>query len=325
MKRRDVIAALGGAMAMSFAARAQQATPTIGFLHLGAPGPNARRLAGFRKGLSEAGFVEGQQVAIDYRWAEGRVERLSEFAADLVRRQVSVIVTLSATQAALAARAATRTIPIVFQVGSDPVAIGLVESLNRPGGNATGISSLAAQILPKRIGFLRELVPSGGAIHVLANPSNPNAKTMAAELANVAQSLKAEAHMLHAANDAEIEAAFRRISLKPNGVLVIGNDPTFFVRRGLLAKLARDHRVPTIAYEREFAVDGGLMTYGVKSEAAWEMAGGYVARILKGEQPRNLPVVQASEFELVLNLQTAKALGLTVPATMQALADEVIE
>jgi ABC-type uncharacterized transport system substrate-binding protein len=325
MKRREFMVALGGLAAMPLAARAQAALPVIGFLHLGAPGPNARRLAGFRKGLSEAGFVEGQNVTIEYRWAEGRNDRLPELAADLVKRQVSVIATLSATQAALAAKAATRTIPIVFQVGSDPVNIGLVPSLNRPGGNATGVSTLSAQVTPKRVQLLRELVPTLAAVYVLANPTNPNAEAIKAELQTVARGFKVQTHMLHGRNDEEIQAAIKGIPAGSGSGLVIANDPTFFVRRTLLATLAAAQRVPAIYYEREFATDGGLMSYGTKSEAAWEMSGGYVSRILKGEKPADLPVAQVTAFEFILNLRAAKALGLAVPATVLALADEVIE
>jgi putative tryptophan/tyrosine transport system substrate-binding protein len=326
MRRREFISLVGGAaVAWPLSARAQQGLPVIGFLHLGSPAANEKRLAGFRKGLRDAGLVEGQNVTIDFRWAEGKGDRLAELAADLVRRQVSVIVTLSATQAALAAKAATSTIPIVFQVGSDPVEIGLVASINRPGGNATGVSSLSSEIMPKRIGLLREVVPSVANIYVLANPSNPNAQSVVNQLQTVSHNLNVQVEVLLGRNDDEIQAAFKQASSKPVSALVIGNDPTFFIRRSLLASLAASHRLPVIAYEREFAIDGGLMSYGTKSDSAWEMAGGYVARILKGEQPRDLPVVQVAVFELVLNLKTAKALGLAVPATVMALADEVIE
>jgi putative ABC transport system substrate-binding protein len=313
------------AVALPLPLRAQQAPPVIGFLHLGSPGPNAKRLAGLHKGLSDAGFVEGQNVAIDYRWAEGKGERLADLAAELVHRQVSVITTLSATQAALAAKAATSTIPIVFQVGSNPVEIGLVASLNRPGGNATGVSSLSSEIMPKRIGLLRQLVPSVANVYVLANPSNPNARSVIHELQKVSQNLGVQTQIILARNDDEIEAAFRQASSKPDSAMVINNDPTFFIRRSLLASLAARHRLPMAGYEREFASDGSLMSYGTKSDSAWEMAGGYIARILKGEQPDDLPVVQVAVFELILNLKTAKALGLAVPATLVALADEVIE
>jgi putative ABC transport system substrate-binding protein len=323
MNRRDFIAAVGAAAALPVTARAQHGMPVIGFLHAGSPAPNASRLAGLRKGLSEAGLVEGQNVAIEFRWAEGRGERLPELAADLVHRQVNVIATLSATQASLAAKAATSTIPIVFQVGSDPVAIGLVASLNRPGGNATGVSTLSAEIMPKRIGLLRELAPSITRVYVLANPTNPNAETVEPELQGVARSLNLQIEVLHASNDEEIQAAFKRIL--PDGALVVSNDPAFFIRRSMLAALAASMRLPAIYYERNFAVDGGLMSYGTGSARAWQLAAGYIARILKGEQPADLPVAQVTAFELVINLKTAKALGLTLPPNMLALADEVIE
>src|SRR3954467_1809130 len=242
MNRRELVALIGAfGLGWYRPARAQQTMSVIGFLHSGAPGPNANRLTGFRKGLREGGFVEGQNVAIEFRWAEDRNDRLPELAADLVRRKVNVITALSATQAALAAKAATSTIPIVFQVGTDPVAIGLVASLNRPGGNATGISSLSAEILPKRIGLLRELVPSIANIFVLANPTNPNAKTMAVELESISHQLNLQGQVLLAGNDEELRAAFGQMQ-KPNSAVVVGNDPAFFVRRTLLAELAASRR-----------------------------------------------------------------------------------
>jgi putative ABC transport system substrate-binding protein len=326
MRRRKFLGLVGcSALAWPLSGRAQAAIPVIGFLHPGAPGPNATRLAAFRQGLREAGFVEAENVAIEFRWAEDRNDRLPELAAELVRRQVNVITTLSATQAALVAKAATKTIPIVFQVGSDPVAIGLVASLNKPGGNATGISSLSAEILPKRIGLLRELLPSLANVFVLANPINPNAKTMAAELQSISPSLKLQGQVVHARNDDELRAAFKAMAQKPNSAVVIGNDPAFFIRRSLLASLAASQGLPAIAYEREFVGDGLLMSYGPKSSHAWGMAAGYVARILNGEKPADLPVVQVAAFEFILNLKAAKGLGLAVPANVLALADEVIE
>jgi putative tryptophan/tyrosine transport system substrate-binding protein len=307
-------------------ARAQQTMSVIGFLHSGAPGPNANRLTGFRKGLREGGFVEGQNVAIEFRWAEDRNDRLPELAADLVRRRVNVITALSATQAALAAKAATQTIPIVFQVGTDPVAIGLVASLNRPGGNAIGISSLAAEIDPPQTDRVVARVATFHRQHfVLANPTNPNAKTMAGELQSISHQLNLQGQVLHVGNDEELRAAFGQISQKPNSGVVVGNDPAFFIRRTLLAELAASRRVPTIAYERDFAFDGGLMSYGPRSSHAWELAGGYVAQILNGKKPADLPVTQVAAFEFVLNLKAAKGLGLVVPANVLALADEVID
>jgi putative tryptophan/tyrosine transport system substrate-binding protein len=298
----------------------------IGFLHSGAPGPNANRLTGFRKGLREGGFVEGQNVAIEFRWAEDRNDRLPELAADLVRRRVNVITALSATQAALAAKAATQTIPIVFQVGTDPVAIGLVASLNRPGGNAIGISSLAAEIDPPQTDRVVARVATFHRQHfVLANPTNPNAKTMAGELQSISHQLNLQGQVLHVGNDEELRAAFGQISQKPNSGVVVGNDPAFFIRRTLLAELAASRRVPTIAYERDFAFDGGLMSYGPRSSHAWELAGGYVAQILNGKKPADLPVTQVAAFEFVINLKAAKELGIVVPANVLALADEVID
>jgi putative tryptophan/tyrosine transport system substrate-binding protein len=327
MNRRELVALLGAfGLGWYRPARAQQTMSVIGFLHSGAPGPNANRLTGFRKGLREGGFVEGQNVAIEFRWAEDRNDRLPELAADLVRRRVNVITALSATQAALAAKAATQTIPIVFQVGTDPVAIGLVASLNRPGGNAIGISSLAAEIDPPQTDRVVARVATFHRQHfVLANPTNPNAKTMAGELQSISHQLNLQGQVLHVGNDEELRAAFGQISQKPNSGVVVGNDPAFFIRRTLLAELAASRRVPTIAYERDFAFDGGLMSYGPRSSHAWELAGGYVAQILNGKKPADLPVTQVAAFEFVINLKAAKELGIVVPANVLALADEVID
>jgi putative ABC transport system substrate-binding protein len=324
MQRRKFIALLGGAALAPLAARGQ-IMPVIGFLHSGAPGPNADRLAGFRKGLANAGFLEGQNVAIEFRWAEGKNDRLPELAADLVRRQVAVIVTLSASQAALAAKAATKTIPIVFQVGSNPVEMGLVASLSRPGGNATGFSSLSSEITAKRVGLLRELVPQATVFSALVNPGNPSAKVVSRDLQETARTLGVQIQILPAGNDHEIEAAFAKLAQKPGSVLLVINDPFLFIRGARIAELAAHHAVPAIYYERRFVENGGLMSYGISSPRAWGLAGGYVARILKGEKPADLPVVQAAEFELVINVRIAKALGLAVPDRMLALADEVIE
>ncbi len=299
--------------------------PVIGFLHSGAPGPNATRLAGFRKGLSSAGFVDGQNVTIEFHWAEGKNDRLPQLAADLVRRQVAVITTLSDGQAALAAKAATITIPIVFQVGSDPVAMGLVASLNRPGGNATGISSLSSEITAKRLGLLREMVPQAAVISALVNPGNPSAKVVARDLEETARTSGVQIQLLPTSDDREIEAAFANLAQKPGAVLLVSNDPFFFIRGAQIAAQAARHAVPAIYYERRFAEQGGLMSYGTNSPRTWELGGSYVGRILKGEKPADLPVVQAPVFELVINLKTAKALGLTVPDRVLALADEVIE
>ena len=330
LRRREFITLVGSAVAAGSAwpraGRAQQSSmPVIGFLHGGSPAQNASRLAGFRKGLREADFVEGQNVAIEFRWADGQADRLPELAADLVRRQVAVIATLSASQAAVAAKAATDTIPIIFQVGSDPVAMGLVNSLSRPGGNATGISTLNAEITEKRIGLMRELVPQTTVVGVLVNPTNPSAEEIARHFQATGGSLGVQLQIMPAATDPEIAAAFANPALKPSGALAVSTDPLFFIRRAQLAALAARHAVPTIYYERQFVVSGGLISYGTNSVGAWQQAGGYVSRILKGERPADLPVAQTAKFEMVINLKTAKALGLTVPNTLLALADEVIE
>jgi putative ABC transport system substrate-binding protein len=330
MRRRafvKVIAGLAaGAASWPRAGRAQQSSmPVIGFLHGGSPAANADRLAGFRKGLRETGFVEGQNVAIEFRWAEGQTDRLPELAADLVRRQVAVIATLSASQAAVVAKAATDTIPIIFQVGSDPVAMGLVASLSRPGGNATGISTLNAEITEKRIGLVRELLPQAAVIGVLVNPTNPGAREISTDVQAMARTLGVQLQIVPAGTDAEIEAAFAIPALKPSGALVVSTDPLFFIRRAQLAALAARHAVPTIYYERQFVYSGGLISYGADSANAWQQAAAYVSRILKGERPADLPVAQAAKFEMVINLRTAKTLGLRVPNTLLALADEVIE
>jgi ABC-type uncharacterized transport system substrate-binding protein len=315
-----------GAASWPITARAQQsAMPVIGFLHGGSPAANADRLAGFRKGLRESGFVEGQNVAIEFRWAEGQTDRLPELAADLVRRQVAVIATLSASQAVIAAKGATNTIPIVFQVGSDPIAMGLVASISRPGGNATGISTLNAEITEKRVGLLRELVPQAAVIGVLVNPTNPSAAEISRDVQATARTLGVQLQIVPAGTDSEIDAAFAAPALKPSGALAVSTDPLFFSRRVQLAALAARHAVPTIYYDRQFVYSGGLISYGTDSASGWQQAATYVSRILKGERPADLPVAQAAKFEMVINLRTAKTLGVRVPHTLLALADEVIE
>jgi putative ABC transport system substrate-binding protein len=326
MRRRDFLCVLGGAaVAQPFAARAQQAMPLIGFLHAASAEPNAKRLASFTKGLAEAGFVAGQNVAIEFRWADGQPARLPTLAADLVRRRVSVIATLSSNAATAAAKAATTTIPIVFQVGADPVEMGLVESLNRPGGNATGISNLNAELVAKRLALLRELAPQSTTIGGLLNPINPSTGQVVRDLQAAARRLGMQFDVLRAGTEAEISAAFSTIAQKPGSMLLVNTDALFLARRGQLVTLAAHHAVPTIYYNREYVVDGGLISYGTDSMATWRQAGGYVGRILKGEKPADLPVAQPAKFELVINLKTAKALGLTVPQALLVAADEVIE
>jgi putative tryptophan/tyrosine transport system substrate-binding protein len=325
MKRREFIALFGGAIAAwPLAARAQQAAmPVIGFLHSASLEPNARRLAGFLNGLREAGFIDGQNVAIEYRWAAGQNARLPELAADLVSRKVAVIATLSSTPATLAAKAATATIPVFFLIAEDPVELGLVASLNRPGGNVTGISSQNVELVAKRPSLLRELAPQAGNVAALLNSSNPNARPVSKMLQAAAATLGVQLNVLEASTDAEIEAAF--LSLKPGSALLVGTDPSFFARRASLVALAARCAVPTMYDNRESPDIGGLMSYGQNTEISWEQAGRYVGRILKGEKPDDLPIVQPTKFEFVINLKTAKALGLTVPPTLLARADEIIE
>jgi putative ABC transport system substrate-binding protein len=325
MRRRDFITlAGGGAVAWPLVAHAQQAAmPVIGFLHSGSPEPNARRLAGFRKGLSDAGLVEGKNVAIEFRWAQGKDDRLPELAADLIRQRVAVIATLSSTTAAVAAKAATSTIPIYFLIADPPVELGLVTSLNRPGGNATGITTLAAELAAKRLSLLRELVPQAASMAALIKPSHPSAKPVTQSLQATARTLGVQLNVLEASSDHEIEAAYA--ALKPRAALLVATDPFFFVRRAQLVALSARHAVPTIYDSREFAEAGGLMSYGPNHVNLWAQAGTYVARILKGEKPSDLPVTQAALFEMVINLKAAKPLGVAVPPSMPALADEVIE
>jgi putative ABC transport system substrate-binding protein len=326
MKRREFMAFIGGAAAgnVPFAALAQQAAmPVIGFLHSASREPNALRLAGFRKGLRQAGFVEGQNVTIDFRWAAGQNDRLSEAAAELVGKPVNVIVTLSSTPATRAAKAATNVIPIVFLIAEDPVELGLVASLNRPGGNATGISSQNAELVAKRLGLLRELLPHAPKIAVLLNPSNPNAKPIASVLQSAATTLGVQLNVLEATTDAEIERTYQ--ALKPGSPLLVGTDPSFFSRRASLIALGAKYAIPTMYDNREAASAGGLMSYGQNTESSWEQAGVTVGRILKGAKPSEIPVMQPTTFEYVVNLKTAKALGIEVPLAMQARADEVIE
>jgi putative ABC transport system substrate-binding protein len=327
MRRRELIGLVGGAAAVArpLSARAQKAMPVIGFLHSGTAEQNARRLQGFRKGLSDAGFVEDQNVMIDYRWADGKADRLPEMVADLVRRQVAVIATLSSQPATLAAKAATTTIPIVFTWPGDPVDSGLVASLNRPGGNATGISTLNYELAAKRLGLLREVAPKATAFFVLLNPADPGTEKASRDLQATARTVGVQLQILYAGSDREIDAAFATLASRPAAALVVNADPFLFIRRAQITALAARHAVPAIYYDREFAVSGGLMSYGTDLPSAWGQAGTYVARILKGEKPAELPVAQPTKFELVINLKTAKALGLEVPSNLLFTADEVIE
>ena len=325
MRRRELMLLLSGAMTAARALRAQQrAMPVIGFLGSTSPGPFAPLLAAFHRGLSETGYVEGQNVGIEYRWAEGQYDRLPELAADLVSRKVDVVAAAS-VPAALAAKSATSTIPIVFAGGADPVGGGLVASLARPGGNLTGFSVLKGELNPKRLELLSELVPQAGMIAVLVNPNNPNAERIIRDVEKAARGKGLQLHILRASTAGEIDAAFATLVQLDAGALVVGADPFFTSWGDQLVALAARHAVPAIYFGREFAAAGGLISYGPSVTGMYHQAGAYVGRILAGAKPADLPVQQPTKFELVINLNTAKALGLTIPQSILARADEVIE
>jgi len=327
LHRRAFIMLLGGAAAgWPLAARAQQAVmPVIGLLHPGSPEANARFVVGFRKGLGETGYVEGRNVLIEYRWGHSETTQLPELAADLVRRAVSVIVTPGGVAAAIEAKAATATIPIVFVIGADPVQAGLVVSLNRPGGNVTGITSLNLGLAAKQLGLLHQLLQRDARFAVLVNSSNPQSRLALADVQAAAAAMGQPLDIVTATTNREITSAFNEAVKKRADAILISPDPLFTSRPVQLATLAARHAMPAVYALREFAEGGGLISYGSNFTDMFRQAGTYVARILKGEKPADLPILQATKFELVINLQTAEALGLEVPATLLALADEVIE
>jgi putative ABC transport system substrate-binding protein len=328
VRRREFITLLGGAVICPLAARAQQpAMPVIGFLNNTSPETVVERsLRAFRQGLKEAGFVEGQNVAIEYRWAEGQYDRLPALAAELVRRQVAVIAATGGTPSTLAAKAATTTIPIVFAVADDPVRLGLVANLARPGGNATGVNFFVGELVAKRLELLRELVPAATRIVVLVNPANaPNTEITLRDVEPAARAMGLQIQVLNASTSREIDSAFASLMRERPDALFVGNDAFFTSRRVQLATLAARDRIPAAYSNRDYVEAGGLMTYGTKIADAYRQVGTYAGRILKGAKPADLPVVQSSKFELVINAQTARLLGLTVPPTLLARADEVIE
>jgi putative ABC transport system substrate-binding protein len=328
MKRREFIMLVGGAAAAwPLAARAQQtAIPVIGVLGSESAELFAFRVRAFRQGLSETGYIEGQNVSTEYRWAEGQYDRLPAMAADLVRRQVTVIAAMGGIPGVLAAKAATTTIPIVFSIGADPVTFGLVTSLNRPGSNVTGITNLNLEVAPKRLEMLHEMVPTAGSIAVLVNPTNPTvAESNARDLEAAARILGLQLHLLQASTELDILAAFASLVQMRASALLITNDPFFNSRGEQLAALAGRYAVPAIHAFRSFPAAGGLMSYGGSVAEEYRLTGVYTARILKGEKPADLPVQRVTKVELIINLKTAATLGITVPLALQASADEVIE
>jgi len=327
MRRRDFIKLIGGAAAAwPLAARTQQpGLPVVGFLDSKSPDDSAHMVAAFRRGLNESTFIEGQNVTIEFRWAQNQYDQLPVLAADLVRRRVDVIAATGGP-AALAAKAASATIPIVFRLAADPIAAGLVPSLSRPGGNVTGVTSLNLEVGSKRLEFLHELVPTATIMAALVNPTNPtNAEILSRDLQATARLLGLQLHLLHASSDADIDAVFATLTELRAAGLVIGTDALFTSRDEKLAALGLRYRIPTIYQWREFVAGGGLMSYGGSFADSYRLAGVYTGRILKGAKPTDLPVVQPTKFEFIINLQTAKTIGLTVPPTLLALADEVIE
>ena len=329
MRRRDIIKAVAGlAATWPLGARAQRpAMPVIGYMNnFTATGPIASELlAAFRQGLKETGFVEGQNVEVEYRWAQGQYERLPEFAADLVRRKVDVIVATGGEPSPQAAKAATRTIPIVFTANGDPVREGLVASVNRPGGNVTGLTVFGSAAVTKRVDLMHALVREAGVIGYLMNPDYPNGDTEMQAADAAARSLGKKMPVFKASNDRDLDAAFATMVQQQVSAVVVASDPFFFWHRGKVFSLAARYELPAIYYLPEFARDGGLMAYGNNLPDIYRLVGVYVGRILKGEKPADLPVIQSTKFQLVVNLKTAKALGIEVPNSMQILADELIE
>jgi len=325
IKRREFITLLGCAAMWPLAARAQQSIPVIGFLHSASPGPFASAVVAFRQGLSETGYIEGQNVAIEYRWAEGQYDRLPALASDLVGRKVKVIVAMAGNGPAQAAKAATASIPIVFVSGGDPVSGGLVASFNRPGGNVTGVSWIATALVPKQLELLRRSARNPAVIGALVNPTYPDHNLQLHELQEAGATIGQQIDVARAGTARDIDTAFASLVQQGAGALIVANDPFFLNRRDQIVALAARHTTPTMYFSREFTAAGGLLSYGASPIDAARQGGIYAGKILKGEKPADLPVIQSTKFEFVINLKTAKALGLEIPPTVLALADEVIE
>jgi putative tryptophan/tyrosine transport system substrate-binding protein len=326
MRRRDFISIFGSAAAVwPRAARTQQAMPVIGYLHVGWPQARRDQVAAFQRGLSEAGFVEGRDVIIEYRWAEDQYDRLPGFLSDLIHRRVAIIVAAAGTNTVLAAKALNITIPIVFSTSGDPVRSGLVASLNQPGGNVTGVVDMGADLAAKQVGLLHELLPRAERFAVLFNPKNEFAGSVTTDVQTAASAIGRQVEVLAASANSDIDAAFASLIQKRADALLVAPDTLFTTRRVQLVTLAARHVVPTMYALREFVEAGGLMSYGASIVDRERLLGIYVGRILKGEKPADLPILRASKFEFVINLQTAKTLGIDVPATLTARADEVIE
>jgi putative ABC transport system substrate-binding protein len=328
MRRRDFLSVVGGGAVAAWpgAAQAQQtAIPVIGFLGSTSPGPYVALVAAFRQGLKETGYVEGQNVAIEFRWADGQLDRLPALAADLVRRKVDVIVTSGSVPPAVAAKAATSTIPIVFHIGADPVAVGLVASLNRPGGNVTGVSFLTYVAAPKRLGLLRDLIPALNVLGLLTDANDPVAESVVTELTAAVRSFGITLHVERAASERELDRAFAALAQRKVGAVIVITDPFIRTKMTKVVALAARYAIPDMYSGRDYAAAGGLVGYGANIGDAYRQQGNYAGKILKGEKPADLPVMQSTKFELVINLKTAKALGLALPSGMLSIADEVIE
>ena len=327
MRRREFITLLGGAaVTWPLTARAQQPTmPVIGFLSSRSPTESASVVAAFRQGLQESGYIDGQNARIEFRWADGHYDRLPILASELVTRQVALIAATGDVPSALAAKGATSTLPIVFVIGGDPVSFNLVASYNRPGGNVTGVSLVTNVLGAKCLGLLHDLVPNAAVIGLLVNPDNPNAEPVRKDAQEAAHIIGQQIYVVNAANERDFEPAFAALVQQRADGLVVASDPFLLSQREQLVVLSARHMIPTIYEFREFATAGGLMSYGSNVAGAYRQAAVYIGRILKGEKPADLPVVQSTKFEFVINLKTAKALGLTVPLHLQQIADEVIE